>query len=58
MALTCIWSPIPISKMGGGWKGSPGADGRWHIKAGAEDLKGLKPADCASVGGGDSIVKK
>ena len=33
-----------------------GADGGWHIKAGAEDLKGLKPAACDSEGGGVDVM--
>ena len=31
--------------------GSLGADGSRHTKAAAEDLQGLKPADCDSAGG-------
>jgi hypothetical protein len=38
--------------------GAPsGADGSWHTKAAAEDLKGLKPADCDSGGGrGNNVL--
>jgi len=42
---SCMFQPAIYDQ------GSPGADGSRHTKAAAEDLQGLKPADCDSAGG-------